>query len=124
MEQKFLYCKHCGKIVAVVNETGVPVKCCGETMQVLTPNTVEASNEKHLPVYEREGNLLTVKVGSVAHPMEEKHYIQWVSLQTAQGNQRKVLTPDAAPEVKFLIADDDEVQAVYAYCNLHGLWKS
>lgn len=124
MEQKFLYCKHCGKIVAVVNETGVPVKCCGETMQELVPNTVDASNEKHVPVYEREGNLLTVKVGSISHPMDENHYIQWVSVQTAQGNQRKALTPGSAPELKFLVAEDDEVQAVYAYCNLHGLWKA
>ncbi len=124
MEQKFLYCKHCGKIVAVVNETGVPVKCCGETMQELVPNTVDASNEKHLPVYTREGNVLTVKVGSISHPMDENHYIQWVSVQTAQGNQRKALKPGCAPELKFLVAEDDELQAVYAYCNLHGLWKA
>ncbi len=124
MEQKFLYCKHCGKIVAVVNETGVPVKCCGETMQELVPNTVDASNEKHLPVYTREGNVLTVKVGSICHPMDENHYIQWVSVQTAQGNQRKALKPGCAPELKFLVSEDDELQAVYAYCNLHGLWKA
>ncbi len=124
MEQKFLYCKHCGKIVAVVNETGVPVKCCGETMQELVPNTVDASNEKHLPVYTREGNVLTVKVGSISHPMDENHYIQWVSVQTAQGNQRKALKPGCAPELKFLVSEDDELQAVYAYCNLHGLWKA
>ncbi len=123
MEQKFLKCEHCGKIVAVVKETGVDVMCCGEKMQEIIAGTVEASREKHIPVYEVKGNKVMVNVGSVAHPMTEEHFIEWVSLQTKQGNQRKQLFPGQEPKVCFMMCDDDEVVAVYAYCNLHGLWK-
>lgn len=124
MEQKFFICKHCGKIIAVVKETGVPVMCCGEKMQELIPGTVEASKEKHIPVYEIEGNVVKVKVGDVAHPMTAEHLIEWVFLQTKKGNQRKVLNPNDEPVVCFPLLEGDEVEAVYAYCNLHGLWKA
>lgn len=124
MEQKFLRCPHCGNIVAVVKESGVSVVCCGEKMQEIVAGTVEASHEKHIPVYEVKQNEVIVKVGSIAHPMTEEHFIEWVSLQTKQGNQRKQLHPGQEPTVRFMICDDDEVVAVYAYCNLHGLWKN
>ena len=124
MEQKFYICKHCGNIIAKVNDSGVPVICCGEHMAELVPNTVEASNEKHIPVYEVVGDTVLVTVGSVEHPMTPEHLIEWVSLQTKQGNQRKVLKAGEAPKVCFKICDGDEVEAVYAYCNLHGLWKA
>ncbi|MBR5121286.1 MAG: desulfoferrodoxin [Oscillospiraceae bacterium] len=124
MEQKFYICKHCGNIIAKVNDSGVPVICCGEHMAELVPNTVEASNEKHIPVYEVVDNTVLVTVGSVEHPMTPEHLIEWVSLQTKQGNQRKVLKAGEAPKVSFKICDGDEVEAVYAYCNLHGLWKA
>ena len=81
------------------------------------------AHEKHVPVYTVEGNLVTVKVGEVEHPMVDNHYIEWVSLQTKQGNQRKFLKPGEKPEVVFAIVEGDEVEAVYEYCNLHGLWK-
>lgn len=123
MEMKFYRCAHCGKMIAVVKETGVPVYCCGEPMQEVVPNTVDAAAEKHVPVYEVSGNTVHVKVGSVAHPMLPEHYIEWIALQTKQGNQRKQLKPGDAPEACFAICDGDEVEAVYEYCNLHGLWK-
>lgn len=124
MEQKFLKCEHCGNVVAVVNASGVPVMCCGEAMKEIKPGTVDASHEKHIPVYEVEGNIVKVKIGSIAHPMVKEHYIEWVSLQTKFGNQRKALKPETSPEVCFAMCDGDEVEAVYAYCNLHGLWVS
>lgn len=124
MEQKFYICKHCGNIIAKVKDVGVPVKCCGETMQEIIPGSVDAATEKHVPLYTVEGNLVKVNVGSVDHPMLENHFIEWVSLQTKQGNQRKTLKPGDAPSVCFSICEGDEVEAVYAYCNLHGLWKA
>ena len=124
MEQKFFICKHCGNIVASVKEAGVSVMCCGEKMQRLEAGSVDASKEKHVPVISVDGNIVTVTVGSVAHPMESAHSIEWVSLQTKQGNQRQALLPGEKPEVKFALCDGDEVVAAYAYCNLHGLWKA
>ena len=124
MEQKFLVCNKCGNIVAVVKESGVPVMCCGQKMEQIIPGTVEASVEKHVPVYTVNGNLVEVVVGSVEHPMQDVHYIEWVSLQTKQGNQRKSLKPGEAPKVVFSLVEGDSVEAVYAYCNLHGLWKT
>ncbi|MCI5536208.1 MAG: desulfoferrodoxin family protein [Lentihominibacter sp.] len=123
MEQKFYICEHCGNIIAKVKDAGVPVMCCGQKMTELVPGTVDAAVEKHVPEYTVDGNKVVVKVGAVEHPMTEDHLIEWVSLQTKQGNQRKALAAGAAPEVCFCICDGDEVEAVYAYCNLHGLWK-
>ena len=124
MEQRFFVCETCGNIIAMVKPSGVPVVCCGKPMKQIIPNTTDAAQEKHVPVWSREGNLVKVQVGSVAHPMVAAHYIEWVSLQTKAGNQRKALAPEQAPEVTFALTDGDEVEAVYAYCNLHGLWKA
>ena len=124
MEQKFFICETCGNIIAMVKPSGVPVVCCGKPMKLMVPNTTDAAQEKHVPVWSKEGNLVKVQVGSVAHPMIPAHYIEWVSLQTKAGNQRKALAPEQAPEVTFALTDGDEVEAVYAYCNLHGLWKA
>ena len=124
MEQKFFICETCGNIIAMVKPSGVPVVCCGKPMKQIVPNTTDAAQEKHVPVWTREGNLVKVQVGSVAHPMVAAHYIEWVSLQTKAGNQRKALAPEQAPEVTFALTEGDEVEAVYAYCNLHGLWKA
>ena len=90
----------------------------------IIPNTTDGAYEKHVPVIEHTGDHVTVKVGSVAHPMTEEHYIEWVSLQTKGGNQRKALKPGDEPKVCFAICEGDEVEAVYAYCNLHSLWKA
>lgn len=124
MEQRFFICKHCGNIIAMVKSSGVPIMCCGEKMSEIVPGTMDASKEKHVPVYTIEGNTVNVAVGSVLHPMQPEHYIEWVSLQTRSGNQRKQLEPNDEPKVSFAITDGDEVVAVYAYCNLHGLWKA
>ena len=124
MEMKFYRCAHCGQIIAIVKGTGVPVICCGEKMQELIPGTADASVEKHVPVYEEKNGKVLVTVGSVAHPMLPEHYIEWISLKTRLGNQRKALKPGDEPKVCFSICEGDEVLAVFAYCNLHYLWKA
>lgn len=124
MEMEFYRCKHCGQIVAVVKKTVVPVVCCGEKMELIVPGTTDAAVEKHVPVVKTEGNLVTVTVGEIAHPMLPEHYIEWVSLKTKCGNQRKALKPGDEPRVTFALVDGDEVEAAFAYCNLHSLWKS
>lgn len=124
MEQKFFICEHCGNIIAMVKDAKVPVMCCGQKMKEIVPGTTDAAVEKHVPVYTVEGSLVKVQVGSTEHPMLPEHYIAWVSLQTRQGNQRKALQPGSKPEVCFALCEGDEVEAVYAYCNLHSLWKA
>ena len=116
---KFYVCSHCGNIVNMISDSGVPVMCCGAKMEELVPNTVEASVEKHIPQVEINGNEVKVTVGSVEHPMLPEHYIQWIYLETEKGGQRKNLNPGEAPSVAFTLNDDKAV-AVYAYCNLHG----
>ncbi len=124
MKQQFYRCSHCGNMIAFVKNSGVPVVCCGENMTMLIPGEVDASAEKHVPVYSLEGNTVRVKVGEAEHPMLPEHYIEWISVQTKHCNQRKELSPGEKPEACFIICDDDEVEAVYAYCNLHGLWRA
>ena len=121
---KFFKCKHCGNIVAFIHESGAPVTCCGEKMTEIIPGTSDAAQEKHVPVYRVEGGKVIVNIGEVPHPMAEEHYIEWVALETEFGNQRKRLAPGDAPEVCFSICEGDSVKAVYAYCNLHSLWKA
>ena len=123
MENKFYICEHCGNIVGMIHNSGVPMMCCGQKMTKLEAGVVEASHEKHIPVVTVEGNTVRVNVGSVTHPMSEEHHIAWIYLQTNRGGQRKCLDVTGAPEVTFALADETPV-AVYAYCNLHGLWKA
>lgn len=104
MEQKFYICKHCGNIIAKVKDTGVPVICCGEPMSEIIPGTTDAAVEKHVPVWTVENGIVHVKVGSVEHPMLPEHYIEWVSLHTKQGNQRKELHPGEKPRLASLSA--------------------
>lgn len=122
-ENKFFICRHCGKIIGMIKESGVPTICCGEPMELLTANTVEASREKHLPVITADGDTIKAAVGSAAHPMTQEHSIQWIYLKTENGGQRKCLNPGDAPEACFALCGDKAI-AVYAYCNLHGLWKT
>ena len=119
---KFYICPHCGNIVEMVHDAGVKPHCCGQKMDELVPNSVEASGEKHIPAVSVNENMVEVHVGSVDHPMAEEHWIEWIQLVSEQGSQRKFLNPGEAPHVRFLLEDDKPV-AVYAYCNLHGLWK-
>lgn len=121
-EKKFYICKHCGNMIGMIKSSGVNVVCCGDPMTELKPNTVEASQEKHLPVVTIEGNIVKVKVGSVEHPMTEEHHIAWIYLETEQGRQRKKLAVGSKPEAEFALAGGDKVVGVYEYCNLHGLW--
>ena len=121
---KFYICKHCGDIVTHLNASGAPMTCCGENMEELIPGTVDAAVEKHIPVVECSGNTVTVKVGSVSHPMIPAHFIQWVVMETDQGSQIKYLKPETEPKVTFALAEGEKVLAVYEYCNLHGLWKT
>lgn len=121
---KFYKCAHCGNIIAFVEDKGVPVMCCGEKMSQIAANTTDASAEKHVPVITVNENKVTVHVGSADHPMVQEHHIDWIALQTKQGNQRKELSVDGAPEVVFAVCEDDSVIAAYAYCNLHGLWTA
>ena len=122
-DTKFYICEHCGNIIGVIHDAGVPMMCCGQKMTKLEAGTVEASREKHIPVASYEGGLVKVAIGSIAHPMIPEHSIEWVYLQTDRGGQRKNLAPGEAPEVTFAVADEKPL-AVYAYCNLHGLWKA
>ena len=121
-EKKFYICKHCGNMIGMIKSSGVNVVCCGDPMTELKPNTVEASQEKHLPVVTIEGNIVKVKVGSVEHPMTEEHHIAWIYLETEQGGQRKKRAVGSKPEAEFALAGGDKVVGVYEYCNLHGLW--
>ena len=120
---KFYICEHCGNLVELIYDAGVSITCCGQKMKRLEPGITEASHEKHLPVISVDGNTVTVNVGSVEHPMTEEHSIIWVCLQTDKGIQRKHLEIGKAPIVTFGLFDEKPV-AVYAYCNLHGLWKT
>lgn len=124
MEQKFYVCAHCGSIIAFAKNTGVPVMCCGQRMQELVPGTVEAVHEKHIPVIAADGNIVTVTVGAVEHPMVDAHYIEWICLSTTEGNQRKCLKPGDAPVARFALCEGEQVVSAQAYCNLHGLWKA
>ena len=121
---KFYRCSHCENIIAYVENSGVPVFCCGQKMEEILPNTTDAANEKHVPVVNVEGNKVTVNVGTAPHPMTDAHYIGWVVLCTNLGNQRKLLSPDSEPKAEFLLLENESVEACYAYCNLHGLWKA
>ena len=124
MEMKFYRCAHCGQIVAIVKGTGAPIVCCGEPMKEIIPGSTDGAVEKHVPVFEVNDGVVNVTVGSVEHPMLPEHYIEWIAIQTKNGNQRKALKPGDAPKATFYIGKDDEVLAVYEYCNLHGLFKA
>lgn len=124
MELKFFRCNHCGNIIVKIKDSTVPVVCCGEQMQELVPGTTDAATEKHIPVYEVNGTSVSVTVGSVAHPMLPEHFINWICLQTNKGFQLKYLNAGEEPKATFLLGDGEKVEAVYEYCNLHGLWKA
>ena len=124
MELKFFRCNHCENIIVKIKDSSVPVVCCGENMQELVPGTTDAAVEKHLPVYETNGSTVSVTVGSVSHPMMPEHFINWVCLQTNKGFQLKYLNPGEEPKAVFALSDGEKVEAVYEYCNLHGLWKA
>ena len=120
---RFFTCAHCGNIVGLIKDKGVSLVCCGEKMTELIPNTAEASVEKHLPAVNVFESCVNVEIGSVPHPMEDSHNIAFVYLETERGGQRKNIKVGDEPKVAFSLIEDNPV-AVYAYCNLHGLWKT
>ena len=121
---KFYICPHCGNIIEMIHDAGVNPVCCGQKMDELVPGSVEASHEKHIPVPTVEGRTVKVAVGAVDHPMTAEHYIPWVVLRTDKGSHRRHLSPEDAPLALFSLAEDEQPLEVYAWCNLHGLWKA
>lgn len=122
MATKFYKCNHCGNVIVKVVDAGVPVMCCGQKMEELIPNTVDASGEKHVPVVTMlEGNRLKVEVGSVAHPMLPEHHISFIYVETENGGIQVNLKDK--PEAVVWLGEEKAI-AVYEYCNLHGLWKT
>ncbi|MBR0163904.1 MAG: desulfoferrodoxin [Lachnospiraceae bacterium] len=121
---KFYQCKKCKKIIGMIQPSACPTMCCGDEMVEMVPGTSDGAAEKHVPVAQVDGQTVTVDVGSVAHPMQEEHWIQWIALETKQGMQRKVLNAGDAPKATFALTADDQPVSVYEYCNLHGLWKT
>lgn len=121
-ERIFYRCAHCGNIVSFLEDKGVNLVCCGEPMKQLQPNTVDAAQEKHVPVGQRNGNKLTVSVGSVAHPMLEEHHISWIVVAEKDRTQRISLKAGDAPSAEFCVSENPVT--VYEYCNLHGLWTA
>ncbi len=122
--KEFYFCPICRNLFGIVNDSGVTPVCCDQEMQKLAPGSTDASTEKHVPVIERDGNKLTVKVGSAAHPMLEEHYIQWIVALQGDKYQRAVLRPGQPPEATFTLDCDTEPVRVLEHCNLHGLWES
>ena len=120
---KFYVCNHCGNIIRFEKDSGVPVMCCGEKMEELVPGTTDAAQEKHVPAIEINGDVVTVRVGEVEHPMEPEHYIEWIILETKDMEYKKKLNPGEKPVAAFILNEGDEVVAAYEYCNLHRLWK-
>ena len=123
MKEKVNYfkCPVCGNIIEVIDGNIDRIKCCGKELELLVANTIDASLEKHIPVYEINNNEIVVKVGDIIHPMEEKHYIMWVSLVTNDMVIRVELHPGDEPIVRFPYVKDS---IIYEYCNIHGLWKN
>ncbi len=115
-------CKHCGNMVEVYVGGGAALVCCGEEMELQIEGTVDAAREKHVPVIEKTPNGFKVKVGAVAHPMEEKHWIQWIELVADGVSYTKFLNPGEAPEAEFCISASKVTAR--EYCNLHGHWKT
>jgi len=115
-------CEVCGNIVEVLHEGKGELVCCGQPMKLYKENTIDAAKEKHVPVIEKTAEGFKVNVGSVIHPMEEKHYIEWIELIADGVAYRKFLNPGDAPEAEFCL--DAAQVAAREYCNLHGLWKA
>lgn len=123
MTVKFYKCVHCGNIAIKVYDSGVPLVCCGEDMIELVPDTQEASLEKHIPDVHIEENHIHVNIGSLDHPMEDEHYIQFICLIKDAGYEIHPLRPGQAPATDFYLGLGEKAVSVYEYCNIHGLWK-
>jgi superoxide reductase len=120
---KFYLCPRCGNLLEVVHSGGVAPDCCGYEMLEMKVNSADASGEKHTPAVTIHGSIVEVNVGSIDHPMEQIHWFEWVQLNTNKGTYRRRLNPGQTPRVLFQL-NNEQPLAVYAYCNLHGLWKT
>ncbi|WP_022749679.1 desulfoferrodoxin family protein [Lachnobacterium bovis] len=121
----FYKCDLCGNFITfLTDKTAATPVCCGEEMKEIVANTVDAAKEKHVPDVTVDGNKVVVKVGSVEHPMQDNHYIQFIIVETTNGYQKKDLKPGEKPEAEFVLAEGEKPVGVYEYCNLHGLWKT
>jgi superoxide reductase len=122
VEKNQIYkCNVCGNIVEVLYAGGGQLVCCGEPMELLAEKTSDEGAEKHVPIIEKTEKGLKVKIGSVPHPMEEKHYIQWIELIVGGKSYKEFLKPGQAPEAEFFVSGDNVIAR--EYCNIHGLWK-
>lgn len=124
MNLRFYHCNICGKIIAVLSDTDTPTDCCGQAMQELVPNCAGEFAEKHTPVFTQTANTVLVKISNIPHPMTDEHSISWIGIRTAKCFQFRELQPGCRPEANFCLVSGDCVEAVYTYCNLHGLWCS
>jgi len=123
MQRLYVYkCEVCGNIVELMHVGGGDLVCCGKPMKLMTENTTDAATEKHVPVIESIADGIRVKVGSVAHPMEEKHFIEWIEVINGDWVNRKYLKPGDKPEAEFYVKDNGKL-IVREYCNVHGHWK-
>ena len=116
-------CEVCGNIVEVVHAGAGELVCCGQKMKLMEENTTDAAREKHIPVLEKIAGGVKIKVGSIAHPMDEKHFIEWIEVITNGKTVRQNLKPGDSPEAVFA-GDVAQITKIRAYCNLHGLWKA
>jgi len=117
-------CSICGNMIELIEVGGGALVCCGKAMELLMEKNKDVGNEKHVPVIEKNGGGIIVKVGKIAHPMEEAHYIQWIEIKTEKGVSRKYLKPGDKPEAHFPLKIDIKKVSARIYCNLHSLWKS
>ncbi len=124
-EAVFYRCPHCGNVIYMICDSGVNPVCCGEKMELLKANSVEASKEHHIPEceYDKEKGIATVKIGSLEHPTTDEHKILWIAIQTCCDIIIRPLKEDEHPCVKLYVSPECKISSVYAYCNLHGLWK-
>lgn len=121
---KFYKCDTCGNFVEMIKDSKVTMVCCNKPMTELIPKTTDGAFEKHVPVYNVEDKRVVVNVGTMAHPMVEIHYIEWIVVETDKGVYRKNLKPNSHPWAEFLLGEEETILGVYAYCNIHGLWKA
>lgn len=119
---KYLKCDECGSVLEIIEDRGKIQDCCGKEMTPLIENTTDAAHEKHVPVVKIENDIATILVGELSHPMEESHYIKWISIKTTKRETKYNLKPGSEPIVSFVLDENERILKVYSYCNLHGLW--
>ena len=124
MELHYWYCRHCGKVIVIVDDTGTPTMCCGSAMVKLQPMKHDGMMEKHVPVVITHGRSVTVLVGTVQHPMNSEHYIKWILLQTDMGIHKVCLVPEDLPQAHFTLEENEKIIDAWTYCNVHKLWKT